>query len=326
MGNACLAVAAAVLIGVMGGCGGSSDEVVARVGGTPITKQTLEHWTRVVRKGGGFTVIHGEPQEGTASHGALYLLIAFEWLREEAAREGLAVSQKMIDEVVRERSQGQAGVEFRKSLAETGQNLAGYEVELRAELALEAIRRALARRINQITSSEIAAFYRGNRTRFDATPESRIVDIIEQLPSASAAAALVRRLGTGAGFAARAYHKKIVLTPGVLSGPATKRAVDYAIFAARPGVVSRPMRYLAGWTVFVVRRIVPARLRPLAEVRQSVVADLLTYRKRTVTNAFEQQYKERWSAKTTCMAGYVVRGCVEYRGPASPYESVFAES
>jgi parvulin-like peptidyl-prolyl isomerase len=321
-----IAVALASLVIGVSACSGSDERaVVIRVGDNAITKATVDHWTGVVRRGGAFTAFRGEPEGGTARQRAVALLITCEWLIAEAAREGLTVSRKVIAEAMAERTQGQAGVEFRKRLETTGQTVAGFELELRAELSLEAIQRALARRINTITPSEITAFYRDNLVSFGGTQEARVVDIIEKLPSASAATALVKRVGTGQRFTALAYHKEIVLSPGVLNGPATKKAVDYAIFAAHPGVVSRPMRFLEGWAVFVVRKVIPARSEPLDKVHDAVAADLRTQRKREVEDTFGQEYRARWTAVTRCRSGYVAAGCVEFRGDLSVHEDPFLE-
>ena len=320
------AVAAAALVGGLSACGGSSgDPVAVHIGDRAITTTTVDRWAHVVSHGGEFNAFRGEPQGGTPRERALAVLIADEWLVGEAAREGSPVSRSAVRAELEERTQGQAGTEFHKRLAATGQSLAGYEFELEAELALEAIRRDLARRSAQITEADVAAFYDANRAQFDARPESRIVDIVEHLPSAAAATALVRRVGIGAGFTQRAYHKQIVLTPGVLSGPADKRKVDYAIFASKPGVVSQPMPLGDGWAVFVVRQITPARTRPLAEVRGAVLASLRIDRARRVLQEFEHEYVRRWSALTRCADGYVVPGCSRYRGPLGPPESRFAE-
>jgi hypothetical protein len=325
-GNACVAAVVAALVLCSSGCGGSGENaVVIRVGGSTITKATVEHWTKVVQKGGAFTAFRGEPPGGTARQRAVALLISCEWLIGEAAREGLPVSQRVVDHALAERSRGQAGAEFHKRLAETGQSVAGYELELRTELALEAIRRELERRINQITEPQIVAYYRSNRALFDAAAESREVDIIEKLPSAASAAALVRRIGTGRRFTQLAYHKKIVLSSGVLNGPPSKKAVDYAIFAARPGVVSRPMRLGDGWTVFIVRKITPAKPRPLSRVHEAVATSLKTQRKRDLESAFEKEYRRGWISRTSCRSGYVAPGCAEYHGRPSAYENPFFE-
>jgi foldase protein PrsA len=308
----------------LGACGGADERsVVVRVGDNAITKATVDHWTRIVRRGGAFTGFRGEPHGPTARQRALALLISSGWLIGEASRQGLPVSEQAVRDALRERKQASGEAEFRNGLRATGQTITGVELELRAELALEAIQQGLAGRAEEVTSSEVVDYYRKNPQRF-RTPEERVVDIVKKLASPAAATALVRRVGTGKRFARAAYRKRITYAPGVLLGPADKKAVDYAIFAARPGVVSRPMRLEGGWTIFVVRSIIRPRVVSLARAHDSVVALLTQRRQRQITSAFDDAYRVYWTGRTSCRPGYVAPGCAKYRGALEAYEDPFA--
>jgi hypothetical protein len=316
------AVGAVLVIG-LSACGGDEGSAVAvRVGDNAITRATVDHWTSVVERRGAFTGFRGEPHGGTPRQRALVLLISSAWLIGEAARQGLPVSKETVDDVLAERMQGERESDFHKRLEATGQTVAGVKLELRAELALEAIREELARRAGQITQPEVAEYYRTNRRLF-STPEARETDIIEGLSSPAAATALVKRVGTGAHFAKLAYHKKVAHTPGVLQGPATKKRVDYAIYAARRGVVSRPLPLDGAWAVFVVRKIIPPRAKPLAKARSEVLASLRVQRKRDLTSAFEHEYRRRWMSKTRCRDKYLIPGCSQFGGRLGAYEDPF---
>lgn len=324
-GNACVAIVTASLAVGLSACGGSDENaIVVHVGNSAITKATVDHWTDVVRRGGAFTGFRGKPSSSTTRQMALSVLISSTGLIGEAERHGLPVSGHVADQAIAQQIQGSGGADLRKRLAATGQTIADFKLELEAELALEAIREELASRASQITTSDVVAFYRKNPREF-GTPETRVVDIIEKLPSAPAATALVRRIGTGLRFARLAYHKQVVLTPGILNGPETKKRVDYAIFAARPGVASPPMRLGEGWAVFIVRKVLSARAEPLAKVHGEVVASLLTERKREVIRTAELEYKRHWISRTSCRPGYVAPGCAQYHGAPGEYADPFIE-
>jgi hypothetical protein len=317
-------VAVLVLAALLTACGqGNKRSVVARVGGQPITRAMLDHWTSVVRRGGAFTGFRGEPRRGTPGQRALALLISSDWLIGEAARQGVPVPAEAVDAALAERVSGGQEAGFHEMLRRTGQTVAGVELELRAELALEAIREELTRRAEEVTDSEVTAFYRGNRELF-RVPETRLVDIVEGLPSAAAATKLLERIGTGRRFASIAYHKKMALTPGVLAGPENKKRVDHAVFASRPGVVSEPMSLNSGWTVFVVRKVIAARPEPLRKVHGEVLAALTRQREREITSAFQREYARRWIAGTTCRPEYTVPGCAHHADPLGRYENPFS--
>jgi hypothetical protein len=296
--------------------------VVVRVGNEPITKATVDRWTDIVRRGGVFAGVRGVPRRGTPRQRAVALLISSAWLIGEARRLGLPLSEEAVDEVAAERiSAGGAGIAGKK-LSAVGQTVAGIKLEARAELALEVLREGLARRVGQITKPEMAAYYHRNLNLF-RTPARRLIDIIENIPSRAGAAALVARVGTGRRFTRMAFHKMIMLTPGLLNGAAAKKKVDYAIFAARPGVVSRPMRLFTGWTVFVVRRVFPRQPRALASVQALVTTGLRQRREQAIFGSYSADYVDRWMSKTTCRGGYVAPGCPQYGGSLGEYENPF---
>jgi hypothetical protein len=320
-------IAAAVLLAaLLGACGhAGAGSVVARVGSRPITKAMVDRWASVVRRGGAFTGFRGAPYGGSPKQRAFALLISSSWLIGEAARQGPPVRDEAVNAALRGRLAGGGEAEFHKMLRRTGQTIAGVKLELRAELALEAIREKLARRAADVTEPEVASFYRRNRRLF-RVPETRLVDIIEGLPSAAAATKLVRHIGTGRRFAAIAYHKKMALTPGVLAGPANKKRVDYAVFASRPGVASQPMSMNSGWTVFVVRKIIPARAEPLRKVHGEVLAAVTQQRERRIASAFQTEYVRRWTSSTTCQPGYAAPGCAHYAGSLGRYKDPFFDA
>jgi hypothetical protein len=314
----------ALLATGLGACGSTEkNPVVARVDGKAITRTMVDRWTGVVQRGGAFTGFRGVAHTGNARQRALVLLISSNWLIGEARRQGVPVSDKEVNGALAERMQGSAAAGFRKRLKRTGQTIAGVRVELRAEMALDGIRESLARRATQFSQSDVVSFYRRNSQRF-SDPKVSVVDIIENLPSAAAATALVKRIGTGRRFEEMAYHKELAYTPGVLAGAVSKKEVDRAIFAARPGVVSQPMRLFNGWTVFVVRKVIPPRPRPLAAIRSEVVVILKQQRKRDISDAFAKEFRSRWVGRTSCRDGYVVSGCAQYAGPLGSYENPFA--
>ncbi len=154
------AVAAALALGAVGpvACGGISEKtVVVRIGGTAITKATVDHWVAVIERKGAFAGFRGEPH-GTARQRALALLISSEWLTGEAALMGVPVPEYAVEEAIAESER--AGPAFRRHLRATGQTLADVKLEARAELAGESIREALAERAGRFTQREVADYYR----------------------------------------------------------------------------------------------------------------------------------------------------------------------
>lgn len=315
-------IAACVALGAAGCAGGAEGPTVVRVGGDAIGQRTVAHWSRVAERGGLFDGTSAAGT-GTPKERGVAFLISSAWLVGEAARLGVAVPASAVSRAASERSTATGEAEFDESLHAAGQTRADVEREVRAELSLAAIRRSLAKRAALVSGGEIAAFYESNRRMF-VISEVRDVDLIESFPSRAVAVAVVKRIGGGRRFAKKAFHEKPLRSSIAKWKIADKKVVLRAIFAARPGAVSKPMRMSGRWIVFVVRRIVPPSLEPLAQVRGEIVRLLIARRRKQIGAQFEREYKARWTARTSCRPGYVVQGCAQYSGPVASVENEFA--
>ncbi len=301
-------------------CGGvAGNAVVVRVGNRAFTKASVDHWTSVIKHGGAFGDFRGKAQ-GTAVQQAVALLVTSSWLIGEAARQGVPVANEAVEEVLAQREHEDG--ELQKRLRATGQSIADVEFETRAELAAEAIREKLASRADEVTRREVLDFYRQNRHLF-SRPEVRATDLIEGQPSAAAATALVRRIGTGRQFTHLAFHEQVSRTFGFTRTPEKARVVD-AIFAAKPGVPSRPMPLNRNWAVFIVRKIVPGRPESFAQAKAEAARLLRGKRQRALKAEFDREYTQRWRSRTKCNSLYIGPGCPQSHGPLQAYEDPFS--
>jgi foldase protein PrsA len=312
-----------LVISRLAACRGAADSVVVvRVGDRPISSATVDHWASVITRKGAFGAARGEPR-GTAKQRALAFLISSDWLIGEAADEGAPVPERAVDESLIDREY--EGAEFQKSLHATGQTVADVKLETSAELAIDAIREKLASRVSRFVppEREVVGFYGRHRALFH-TPAARVTDLIEGQPSASVAAALARRLGSGRRFAEAAFRERIGRTPIYMSTPEKARAIN-TIFATRPGVIGRPVLINRGWVVFVVRQVIPARPQSFAQAHEEVVRRLEVLRMRRTAASFDRAYRARWSARTSCRPGYVVQGCLQSAQSLGSFEDPFSK-
>jgi PPIC-type PPIASE domain len=307
------ALATAVLLLAAGGCGGSEGIVVARVGGAEIREPDVAHWARAIEHGATLGGAPAQLDDGPRKR-ALEFLISSRWLMREAAALGVSRSKAAVERVLSERRVANGTDEFAKTLSETGQTVDDVRLEIATELAGAAIDRELASRAANVRRAEVDKYYERNRQQF-AIPETRVVDLIEQLPSSAAASATLALVGGGPRFTRAGRRETLqrgrIATAGLLG----KAAFVHAIFTARVGAVSPPMSLDHGWSAFVVRRIVPPVPVPLAAVRGEIVKRLVAERLRGLRGEFLSDYQAHWRARTSCTRGYVVPECRQYRGP-----------
>jgi PPIC-type PPIASE domain len=317
-------VAACGAAGLVAGCGSiAGSTTVVRVGNDAISKTTVEHWIGVIERKGTFVGRRGEPR-GTPEQRALALLISSNWLIGEAALQGVPISAAAVDEALA--ADEHVYSEFRARSRRAGQTIADVKLEVKSELAAEALREKLARRIDQVqpehsTSREVVEFYRRHLSLFGTG--TRVTDLIERQSSPAAARAAARGLGKSQSSGGEAFHERV--TRDFSSTPdAEKAAVIDAIFAARPGVVSSPVLLLGSWTVFVVRKVILGKPMPFAQARPEALRRLSEYRQQAIVSSFGDRFSSRWKARTRCLHGYSGPGCPQSSRPLEAYEDPFS--
>jgi foldase protein PrsA len=298
----------------LGGCRSSPADVVVRVGNAGITRSSLEHWISVMAVGR--KINSTDPRYRTLEQQALQFLVSSRRLIGEAARQGLGVSEREVKQRADAReaaafSGGQA--EFAAFLKASGQTLADVDLEARSELASEKLRRTIVSGIRAVTQAQAAGYYKQHLQEF-LIPEVREVRISNR-KTAAAALALKREVAAGTSFAARSQRETLQRSSGGVPGEG--HPLTRAIYAARPNVLSGPVKERVDYYyVFEVKRALPATRRTFAEVRQAIIRRLTAQRRRRALANFASAIRARWAAKTSCRPGYVVPGCRQYEGPA----------
>jgi len=318
-GRAAVLLAAVMATVVIGACADGSSKIVARVGGVAITQATLTHWMRalapqhVVRKG---------PDEALQRR-ALDFLISSQWLIGEAAAEGMGVSRAQVARRLAEKERSFPGGRraFEEFLRVVVRTVADQELEMRAELAAEAIRRRLAAQETKITPAEVARHYRQHLAEY-VVPEERYYDIVENIPSATLARTLVKEVKTGRSLSDMSIPEAYPRKNRFSAYPGEQPAVMEAVFKAVPHVLSGPIHGGPSYFLIEVTRITPAFTQSFAQVRGAIASALAAEQPRRRLASFTASWRRRWKARTNCHPGYIVRECRQYTGPNAPEASL----
>jgi hypothetical protein len=255
-----------------------------------------------------------EGSSSTPRQKALEFLISADWAIGAAAEHGVAVPegavarglQAKIDAVPQGRSQ------FEEEIAATGQTLSDVGFEVKAALAMKALRAFVSRHVAPVTQTQIARYYSHHLQSF-RIPDKRLTDLIEEIRHYPHAVALGRRLGPGERFAKKAMRELVPRETAFEYAHAWNGKMVRAIFATPPGRVGGPVSFHEKWVIFVVRKLVPGHIKPLGEVRAEIAKRLSEERRGQALARFFGAYRREWKAKTSCSAGFLVRGCSEYR-------------
>jgi hypothetical protein len=328
---------------VVAGCGGSPREhMIITVGRGAITASLLDHWTSVmaprqaIPEPPRFTACIKQLKElaqyptsqarlkeacrrqyGELRQSALHLLITNQWLIEEVADRGARASKREIDGRLREKYASPEGeLQLKALLGVGGRTPADLKLEVQAELAAERLSQRMVAYSLDISSRQIASYYRRNIHRFYLS-ERRYVELAGNLRGRYAARRIISRVRRGTNFARMSFHEWLE-RPNLRAIGEEKRILFRAIFRARPNVLVGPLRINGFYFLFRVTRTSPARVETLAEASKAIRKEL-SVRRRV---RFVKSWRRKWTAETSCAPRYVVQKCKQYHGPPAPEDPV----
>jgi foldase protein PrsA len=318
---AALTAALAAVISLTGcGNGSPAGQVLVRVGDTPITRATLDHWMTVMKGG------PGDPAGGgnkALRRQALQFLISAQWLIGEASSQGLSIAQREVRQQVEREEQTSfpgGSAELREFLKSTGQSVADVELQARTELAQAKLREMLERSAGQPMRAQIAAYYARNKGSFRVA-ERREARFTNRKTKA-AAEKFKREIEAGKSLTSPAQRRVGELFTSAGAPPDQRNDYERAIFAATPHRVAGPFHIHADYFLYEVAKVIPATTRTLRQVEGQIRKQLLDKQRRQTLAAFVKAWRSRWTSRTDCAPGYVVQKCRQYRGPLAAEDAL----
>jgi parvulin-like peptidyl-prolyl isomerase len=328
---------------------------VVRVGANTITKATVDHWVSIktpksasyepLSRGACSTAqIEFERNSSKATKGntrptiaqlkrsceqalkqtikkqVLNSLLVFEWEIQEAARDGLRVTDSEAMKQLEEDKHNQFSSEaaFQKYLNTSGRTVADLLLSIKSRLATERIFQMIKDKAGNVTQAEIAQYYSTHKQHY-FMPERRDIQSITTFtkPAIENAEKEVR---SGVSFADvakrvsidRSNNERGGMTLGIVRGQGVK-SYDEAIFGAKPHALTGPLSLHKQYYIFEVNRIIPARQQPFAEIEASIKQQLPAELQQQARVQFVKAWRKRWTAQTDCSPGYVVQKCRQFK-------------
>jgi foldase protein PrsA len=263
-----------------------------------------------------------EQQYKSLQQEVLGFLISSEWVLGEGASLGVKVSDKEVKKqfATIKSQQFPKPAEFEKFLATSGQTVSDLLLRVKLNLLSSKIQQHVVKSKGTPTEAQIAKYYNENKSRF-GTPEKRNLRIILTKTEAQAASAK-KEVESGKSFASVAKQVSIDPTSkangGLLSGVVKgqeEKALDEAVFAAKKGVLSGPIKTPFGYYVFEVLSTTTGNQQTLTQAKSSIKQQLTATQQQTALSKFVKEFKKKWTGKTECRAGYVVQDCKGYKAP-----------
>jgi foldase protein PrsA len=243
-------------------------------------------------------------------------LILEKWVNGEAADQGLKVSTKEADKEFQAavKSSFPKDKDFQAYLKQAGMTVADAKFQVRVNTVLTKLRKKALDKARKVTDKDVVAFYNKNKARF-ATPATRDLRVVltKTKPKAEAAK---KALESGQGWSTVAKKYSIDQAskaqggslPNIAKGTQEK-SFDDAIFAARKGVLTGPVKTQFGYYVFQVQKIVPAKQQSLKEASKAIRQQLDAQNKQKAGDEFNKDLRKKWKARTNCAEDYVMVQC-----------------
>ena len=246
----------------------------------------------------------------------LGFLIRSTWLDQEANRLKVKVADKTITKQIDDIKKQQFAQKgsYEKFLQNAGLTNEDVLYQQRIRELQNQITSKVTKGKDKVTDAQIEAYYNKNKSRF-SSPERRDLRIVLTKDKAKAAQAK-KALDSGQSWKSvakkysvdQASKSKGGALPGVAKGQ-QEPDFDKAIFAAKKGKLTGPVKTQFGWYVFEVTKVTPSKQQTLEESKTSIKQILASQNQQTALKKFGDDYRNRYKKETDCRKGYVVDDC-----------------
>jgi foldase protein PrsA len=246
----------------------------------------------------------------------LQLLISNQWIEGEASKEGVKVSNAEVQKSFQQQKKQSfpKDSDFQKFLQQSGQTLGDILGRVKVDLLSNKIRDKVIKGKDKVSDAQIQSYYNKNKARY-AQPEKRALRIVLTKTKPKAQQAL-KALRSGQSWKKVAKQYSIDAASknqgGQLPAQAKgtlEQALDAAVFSAKQGKLTGPVKTQFGYYDFVVTKITPASQQSLAQVKASIKQTLATQNQQNALNSFVKDFQKRWRDKTECSSSFKTSDC-----------------
>jgi len=246
----------------------------------------------------------------------MQFLILEKWVNGEAADQGIKVTAKEADKQFADAKKTSFPKEsdFQDFLKQSGMTLNDAKFQVRFNTVYTKLREKAVKGATKITDKAVADFYAKNKKRF-ATPATRDLRVVLTKTEGKANTAK-KALQSGQDWKPVAKKYSIDQASksqgGLLVGIAKgtqERSFDDAIFAAKKGALTGPVKTQFGYYVFQVQKSTAAKQQSLKDATPAIKQQLDAQNKQKADDQFNTSLRKKWKARTNCADAFVMSQC-----------------
>jgi foldase protein PrsA len=255
----------------------------------------------------------------------MQLLTSFQWIQGEAEDQGIKVSDAEVKKSFdQQRKQSfPKDADYQKFLKDYDQTEADILQRVKLDLLSNKIRDKIVKGKDKVSDAQIQEFYNKNKNRF-AQPERRDLRIV-LTKGADKAKQAKAALDNGGSWKTVAKKYSIDQASKAQGGklPAQaqgtlEKSLDAAVFKAKKGQISGPVKTQFGYYVFVVEKIQKASQQSLEQAKETIRQTLSSQNQQKALDKFVSDFQKKWKERTTCRDGYVTQVCKGAKATPTP--------
>src|SRR3954467_10003770 len=241
----------------------------------------------------------------------MQFLISAEWIQQEADARGIKASDKEVQKEFQDQKKQSfpKDKDYQEFLKSSGQTEEDLLFRVKLDVLSNQVREKITEGKDKVSDQEITDYYNKNKSRF-ATPETRDLSVVltEKEADAKKAKAELEH-GKSVKEVAKKYSiheaskSQGANLPAVAKGQQEK-ALDEAVFKAKKGELTGPIKTQFGYYVFEVDKIKKASQQTLEESKESIRAQLKSQKEQKALDKFVKSFQDKYRKKTECGDDY----------------------
>jgi foldase protein PrsA len=255
----------------------------------------------------------------------MQLLTSFQWIQGEAKEQGIKVSDAEVKKSfeAQKKQSFPKDADYKKFLKDYDQTEDDILQRVKLDLLSNKIRDKVVKGKDKVTDAQIQDFYNKNKTRF-AQPERRDLRIVltKGVDKANQAKAALEHGGSWKTVAKKySIDQASKAQGGKLPAQAQgtlEKSLDEAVFKAKKGQISGPVKTQFGYYVFTVEKIQKASQQTLEQAKETIRQTLSTQNQQKALDKFVADFQKKWKERTTCREGYVTSVCKGAKATPTP--------
>ena len=246
----------------------------------------------------------------------LQFLILESWVAQETLERGNGPSEAELEAAFQKAKDDTFPKEsdFQKFLELSGMTVDDARFQVAFNTRYTKLREDAIANVKPVTDKDVATYYKKHKRQFFQTQRRDLRVVLTRTLARAYAAITALRRGRFWKSVAKKYSidQASKHRGGIIRGvtrASQERAFGDAVFRASKDALRGPVKAQFGYYVFRVMEIHPARQLTLKQASGTIRQEIEAQRQKAADDKFNEDFRTKWRARTTCRAGFLMEQC-----------------